>query len=89
MYRVVPVGDDIAAAIDALPTELLDAFAELRVALEVSPWTVGTPYVPSNPTGSRSATFGPGGRGLVVYAVEDSDRQTVWLWMVTAAPELH
>lgn len=88
MYRVEPVGDDIAAAIEALPPEFLDAFAELRVALEVSPRSVGEPYHPANPGGSRTATFGPYGRGLVVYAVEDSDRRMVWLWMVTVAPDL-
>ncbi|MEJ2866737.1 hypothetical protein WCD74_03115 [Actinomycetospora sp. OC33-EN08] len=73
MYRVEPVGEDIAAAVDELPERFLVAFAELRVALEVARWSVGGPYHPANPSGSRSATFGPDDRELVVSAVEDSD----------------
>ncbi|WP_018335595.1 hypothetical protein [Actinomycetospora chiangmaiensis] len=88
MFRVEPVGEDISAAIDALPTDLLAAFADLCAALEVAPWSVGEPYHPANPTGSRAATFGPDERGLVVYAVEDSDRRVVWLWSVLIAPLL-
>ena len=42
MYRVETVGVDIDAAIAALPSELLPAFAELRVALEVAPWGVAS-----------------------------------------------
>lgn len=87
MYRVVPVGDDIVAAIDALPSTFLAAFAETRVALELTPWSVGQPYNPASPRGSRSATFGPDDRGLVIYSVEDSDRRTVWLWSVLLAPD--
>ncbi|MCD2186631.1 hypothetical protein [Actinomycetospora soli] len=87
MYRVEPVGEDIAAAIDDLPERFPAAFAELRVALEVAPWSVGEPYHPANPSGSRSAAFGPDERGLVVFAVEDRDRRVVWLWSVLVAPE--
>lgn len=72
MYRVEPVGDDVQASIDALPAELLTEFAELRVALEVSPTTVGQPYKLSNPGGGlRSVTFGPGGCVTVVFGVID------------------
>jgi hypothetical protein len=87
VYDVRPVGEDIAEAVDALPAAFLSAFAELRVALEVSPRTVGQPYVASNPGGSRTASFGPGERGLVLFVVEDLARQVVWLWQVTVAPE--
>lgn len=73
MYVVEPVGEDVQASIDALPAELLDAFAELRATLEVSPWTVGAPLVPSNPTGLRVATIGPESTGQVVYHVIDRD----------------
>lgn len=79
MYRVEPVGEDISAAIDALSSGLLADFAELRAAAGGGPGSVGEPYHPANPSGSRSATFGPDERGLVVYAVEDSDRRVVWL----------
>ena len=41
MSQVETVGEDIDAAIDALPAELLAAFAELRVALELKPWQLG------------------------------------------------
>jgi hypothetical protein len=63
MYTVEPVGDDIDASIAALPPELLEDFAELRAALDVSPWTVGRPLVPTNPEGLRVATIGAAGTG--------------------------
>ena len=88
MYEVHPVGDDVADAIAALPVELLEGFAELRVALEVSPRTVGDPYVATNPNGSRTAQFGPRGRGLALFVVEDRARSVVWLWQVTVAPDV-
>ena len=74
MYRVEPVGPDVEAAIAVLPRELLIDFAELRAALEVSPWTVGTALVPANPSGLRVATIGPAGTGQVVYHVIDRER---------------
>lgn len=74
MYRVEPAGEDVAAAIDALPGDLVPAFAELRVALEVSPWTVGWPYVADNPTGMRIAEFGWVATATVVYGVIERDR---------------
>ena len=74
MYRVEPVGPDVEASIEALVPALLADFAELRAALEVSPWTVGTPLVPANPTGLRVATIGPGGTGQVVYHVIERER---------------
>lgn len=74
MYVVETVGDDIDTSIAALPPELLDGFAELRAALEVSPWTVGRPLVPSNPAGLRVATIGQDGLGQVVFHVLERDR---------------
>ena len=87
MYRVETVGEDVDAAISALPIGLLSAFAELRVALEVAPWDIGRPYVASNPGGSRTASFGPEDRGMVLYAVEEQ-QQLVLLWQVTIYPDL-
>jgi hypothetical protein len=87
MYRVETVGEDIDAAIEALPEDLLAAFAELRVALEVSPRTVGRPYVAANPSGSRTASFGPGDRGMVLYVVQERE-QVVAIWQVTALADL-
>lgn len=88
MYEVQPVGDDVVDAIAALPADFLKDFAELRVALEVSPRSVGRPYVPTNPNGSRTVLFGPRGRGLVLFVVEDRARTVVWLWQVSIAPDL-
>lgn len=87
MYRVETVGDDIDASIEALPEDFLASFAELRVALEVSPWSVGRPYVASNPNGSRTASFGPGDRGMVLYVVQEHE-QVVAIWQVTVVPDL-
>jgi hypothetical protein len=69
VYDVRSVGEDVAEAIDALPAEFLQAFAELALALEVSPRSVGQPYSARNPEGSRTVVFGPGGRGLVLFVV--------------------
>jgi hypothetical protein len=74
VYVVEQVGEDVAAAIEALPPELLAPFAELRAALEVAPWTVGNPLVPSNPTGLRVATIGSDGTGQVVFHILERDR---------------
>lgn len=87
MYRVETVGPDVDAAVDALPPELLAAFAELRTTFEVAPWDVGQPYVASTPFGSRTAIFGPADRGLVLYAVNDRERVVV-LWQIVIAPDL-
>jgi hypothetical protein len=62
-----------AAAVDALPPELLAPLAELRASLELSPWTVGTPYVPTNPSGIRTATVAAG-RLVLYYGVIERDR---------------
>jgi hypothetical protein len=87
VYVVRTVGEDVDAAVAALPREFLVTFAELRVALEVAPHDVGRPYVSSNPNGSRAATFGPGGRGLAIFVIEELARQVVWLWQITVAPD--
>jgi hypothetical protein len=74
VYRVEPVGEDVAAAVDALQSALLTDFAELRVALEVSPWTVGWPYVTANPGGMRIVEFGTEHTATVVFGVIERDR---------------
>lgn len=85
MYRVETGGEDIDASIEALPPEFLPAFAELRAALEVAPWTVGRPYVATNPAGSRTASFGPQERGMLLYVVQEHDR-VVAIWQVALWP---
>jgi hypothetical protein len=74
VYRVEPVGEDVTAAIDALPADLLADFAEVRAALEVSPWTVGWPYAADNPAGMRIAEFGRSGTATVVFGVIERER---------------
>jgi hypothetical protein len=74
VYVVEPVGEDVRASVDALPPELLAAYPELRAALEVSPWTVGRPLVPSDPNGLRIATIGSAATGQVVYHVIERER---------------
>ena len=57
------------------------------MALEVAPWGVGKPYVVANPSGSRTASFGPGGRGMVLFVVQEYE-QIVAIWQVTVYPDL-
>jgi hypothetical protein len=85
MYRVEAVGEDVDAAIEALSYEFMTGFHELQAKLRETPWDVGRPYVAGNPRGSRTATFGPENRGLVLYAVHDRDRLVV-LWQVAVVP---
>ena len=82
MYAV----DDSAVrdAAAELPRELLASFAELRVALEVAPWSLGAPLVPTTPTGLRRVAFGIRGRAQLVFGVIERDRlvsllQLTWL----------
>ena len=77
MYTVELWGDDVAEAIDALPARLLAPFAELRVALELAPWSVGVPFNPDNPGGSRTATFGPADDGLILFGIRERDARVV------------
>lgn len=59
--------------IDALPTDALSSYAELRVVLETAPWS-GRPYHRDNPDGAlRSHPFGTA--GLAVYLILDDQRR--------------
>ena len=85
MHRVETVGDDTDASVEALPPEFLAAFAELRAALEVAPWTgrAALEVAPwtgraalrgrRTPSGSRTAIFGPQERAMVLYVVGEHD----------------
>ncbi|GLZ45869.1 hypothetical protein Acsp06_20540 [Actinomycetospora sp. NBRC 106375] len=86
MYRVETVGDDIDAAIEALPPEFVAGFLNLWAALGDDPWAAGRPYVASNPRGSQTATFGPDGRGLALFVVHDREH-VVATWQIMVAPE--
>ncbi|MEJ2861683.1 hypothetical protein [Actinomycetospora flava] len=70
MYEVDPLDDEVGS----LPGDLLAEFAEVCRALELSPRTVGRPWVASNPTGLRVVTFGAGLAALVFGVIEDERR---------------
>lgn len=72
MYTVV-TDEQAQPQVDALPTEALAAFAELRVLLETSPWS-GRPYNPGNPDGAlRIQPFST--YGQVLYLILDDQRR--------------
>lgn len=73
MYRVQLL-DEVAEAVEVLPRTCLPDFAELRAALELSPWSVGACYVPTNPTGLRVVDLGDPPRGAAVFGVIERDR---------------
>ena len=74
MYRV-ETDPDAKDQIDALPPSALSAYAELRVMLEVSPWS-GAPINDGNPDGPvRTISFGPEYEGLVTYLIADDRRE--------------
>lgn len=59
--------------IDALPTEALTAFAELRAVLETDPWS-GRPYLRTNPQGAvRVSVFGT--HGMATYLILEDQRR--------------
>ncbi len=77
MFEVV-VDDLVQHQVDGLSHAARLAFAELRVALELSPWS-GEPAhgaYPDSPT--RTQAFGPQREGLAGYVIIDrADRRQV------------
>ena len=69
-------------AIASLPAELLPRLAELRVALELAPLSVGEPLAPANPRGLRVVAFGECGRAQLVYNVIDRDELVSLLQLI-------
>ncbi len=66
--------DQVDDQIAHLPREALPAFAELRTVIEVAPWS-GESLNDAEPAAPvRSWTFGPDGRGVVYYLIQDRDR---------------
>ncbi|MFC5140667.1 hypothetical protein ACFPK1_20690 [Actinomycetospora rhizophila] len=55
----------------------------MRTALERSPWTVGRPWVATNPTGLRTLTFGAG-RAVLVFGIIDRERRVFLVSLVIA-----
>ena len=72
------------AQVQALPAAALASYAEIRVVLEVAPWS-GDSLNKANPNGAvRTATFGPASQGMVTYLVLEDIRRVdvldvVWL----------
>jgi hypothetical protein len=73
VYRVT-TDRDVEQQIDALPAAGLNAYLELRAALEVSPWS-GEPLHPDNPKGVLTWSFGGHGEGLVYYLILEDQRR--------------
>ncbi|MGH3909116.1 MAG: hypothetical protein ACRDTE_33800 [Pseudonocardiaceae bacterium] len=71
MYRVV-TDERTQQQLDALSTEALHAWRELRATLEITPWN-GRPLNPARPDGVLTWSFGPHGEGLAYYLVLDFD----------------
>jgi hypothetical protein len=72
----VTTDEQSQAQIENLPAAALVAFAEARAALEVAPWTVGTPYHLGRPhSPMRTLTFGERGQGDVVYLILEERRR--------------
>ncbi|WP_433788420.1 hypothetical protein ACQPX6_20935 [Actinomycetospora sp. CA-101289] len=79
MYEVDPLDDSVGA----LPDDLLADFAEVRAALELSPRTLGRPWVALNPSGLRAVTSGDG-RAVLVYGIIDHERRVFLVSLVIA-----
>ena len=74
MYSV-EILPDVAEQVAALPAEALVAFAEVNVALELTPWT-GDPLNREHPERNmRSMPFGSHGEGLMVYVILEDQRR--------------
>lgn len=74
MYRVEN-DPDVAQQIAALPIPALASFAELRVTLEVSPWS-GDSVNRANPDAPvRTLPFGVHHEGLATYLVVEQRRE--------------
>jgi len=82
VYRV-ETDEWVQQHVDQLPADALASYAEVRVLLEVSPWS-GEPVNPDNTDAEvRTHTFGDG-LGLVTYLVLEDQRrvdvlQVIWL----------
>ncbi|MGH3830328.1 MAG: hypothetical protein ACRDRS_07710 [Pseudonocardiaceae bacterium] len=82
MYRV-DTDEQVQQQVGQLPAEVLAAYAELRILLEVKPWS-GEPLNDENPDGPvRTLSFGRG-FGLVTFLILEDQRrvdllQVIWI----------
>lgn len=73
MYTVRS-SDQVDDQLAHLPRHALGAFAELRAVLEIAPWS-GDSINDADPNAPvRSHAFGPEGRGVVYYLIQERDR---------------
>lgn len=83
MYLVEQT-DEVDEQVAALPHEALGSYAELRLLLELQPWS-GDSLNRNNPNGEvRSHPFGPYSEGLAIYVILDQQRRVVLvrvLWL--------
>ncbi|MDQ3989066.1 MAG: hypothetical protein M3291_07695 [Actinomycetota bacterium] len=74
VYRVT-TDQQSQPQIDALPSDALAPFAEVRTTLEVAPWG-GDTLNDDNPDAPvRTLAFGPDRQGLVTYLILDEQRR--------------
>jgi hypothetical protein len=63
--------------IEALPADVLPAYAELMSLLEIAPWS-GEPFNRKRLDGAlRTHPFGAHGQGLAIYLVLEEQRRVV------------
>ncbi|GLY27418.1 hypothetical protein [Kineosporia sp. NBRC 101731] len=80
MYRL-EVLPEIEEQMAALPVDALVSLAEVRVMLELTPWS-GDPLNREHPERNmRSVLFGPNGEGLLVYLILEDQRRVIPLQM--------
>lgn len=81
MYRV-ETDPDVHQQIDSLPTHALSDYAELRVVLEVSPWS-GESLNNANPDAPvRTMPFGRHQEGLATSLVLERQREVHVLMVI-------
>jgi hypothetical protein len=74
VYRVT-TDQQSQPQIDALPTDALAPFAEVRATLEVAPWG-GDSLNDDDPDAPvRTFAFGPDRQGMVTYLILDAQRR--------------
>ncbi|MBC8093113.1 MAG: hypothetical protein H7Y15_14480 [Pseudonocardia sp.] len=63
--------DHVDDQVTHLPREVLVGFAEVRAVLEVAPWSGESIHDASPHAPVRSWAFGPDGRGVVYYLIQE------------------
>lgn len=74
MYRVT-TDERSQPQIEALPQPAWAAFAELRVLLEVTPWSSDSINADNPDAGVRTRPFGADGQGLITFLILEELRR--------------